>query len=372
MAKVKMAGQRVACVRPFLSVELDNIGRVFTCCNGYIKFPIGNIFEQSFEEIWNGERAREIRRKMLAGDLSCCNMDICNTRDLCGERTLDRNLSADELAALGEKMIYPRGVLLANDEECNVACMMCRHKVIAHSDQELAKMSAGNDNILSMLKNAELVYVSGKGDPFSSRYMRALIKQIVQTYPQMKFRVSTNGILASKELFEDLGLLRSESGGDEDRVTQVNFSIHAATEKTYNKIVKGGNWQAVMRNLKWLSERQRAGRIKELFMIFVLSSLNFRELPDFLRLTRQFGANPLIWDYKNWGVQSGLEARNLAVFDPRHRDYPELVEILQDEEIKLHLHGDVFSPALLKAMAAQLRARTPDEIAASKRWHSGD
>ncbi len=52
-----------ACQRPWTGLYVENNGFVKVCC--FDVKPIGNLDEQSFDEIWNGPLARELRRSFL-------------------------------------------------------------------------------------------------------------------------------------------------------------------------------------------------------------------------------------------------------------------------------------------------------------------
>jgi len=51
------------CLRPFTEIMLDENGLIYTCCPEFVKyFYIGNILENSFEDIWFGEKAAAFRK----------------------------------------------------------------------------------------------------------------------------------------------------------------------------------------------------------------------------------------------------------------------------------------------------------------------
>lgn len=54
------------CVQPWLTFGVRVDGRVFTCC-GTIE-PMGDLASQEFEEIWNGEKYKGLRRSLAKGD----------------------------------------------------------------------------------------------------------------------------------------------------------------------------------------------------------------------------------------------------------------------------------------------------------------
>jgi len=51
----------------YLKVGPD--GSAYPCCLAPEEFLLGNVFEQDFEEVWNGEMARNLRATYNAGRL---------------------------------------------------------------------------------------------------------------------------------------------------------------------------------------------------------------------------------------------------------------------------------------------------------------
>jgi len=58
------------CPLPWINAEIHSNGNVYTCCaNGII---LGNVNENCFDEIWNGEKAVSLREAFLAGEMAGC------------------------------------------------------------------------------------------------------------------------------------------------------------------------------------------------------------------------------------------------------------------------------------------------------------
>ncbi|NOZ63855.1 MAG: radical SAM protein [Caldiserica bacterium] len=51
---------KIPCYAGWLYLRIETDGSVIPCCKGH-KFPVGNIFKKSFQEIWNGEKERKFR-----------------------------------------------------------------------------------------------------------------------------------------------------------------------------------------------------------------------------------------------------------------------------------------------------------------------
>lgn len=54
----------------YLKVDAD--GSVYPCCREPAELNMGNLRKQSFEEIWNGKKYRQLRREMFTGKYSKC------------------------------------------------------------------------------------------------------------------------------------------------------------------------------------------------------------------------------------------------------------------------------------------------------------
>jgi radical SAM protein with 4Fe4S-binding SPASM domain len=53
-------------VMGYFKVEPD--GEAFPCCRAPEELRLGNVFEDGFEGVWNGEPMQQLRQRMFAGD----------------------------------------------------------------------------------------------------------------------------------------------------------------------------------------------------------------------------------------------------------------------------------------------------------------
>ena len=72
-------------------MKIEPTGEVFPCCRAPEELEMGNVHEQSIEEIWNGERYRDFRRRMFAGDYP----DVCASCDVLVANPRFRELQQD-------------------------------------------------------------------------------------------------------------------------------------------------------------------------------------------------------------------------------------------------------------------------------------
>lgn len=305
------------CKKPFENIEIHLGGDVFTCCPSWISwYSIGNIFEDSFDNILNSEKALEFRRKILKDDYSLCDRKRC----ICFEHIDKLNLS--------EQVEYPKYVKFCYDKECNYRCITCRDSSFVNSDAEVEFFDNKIKEVfLPLLKNADIVSLSGSGDPLASQHSRNLIKAIIKEYPNIKFELHTNGSRFNPSIIcDNLELL--------NQLHRVMISVHAATEETYKKITKRGSFSTVLKNIEWASQLKKEGKIDKVEIIFVVTVLNYEEMLYFAKLAKKYEIESVFWGVADWGTAFTSNYDDIAVFEKSHTKFAELKEILSDDIFK--------------------------------------
>lgn len=326
------------CALPFENIEIDNKGFVYTCCPTWINWnSIGNIFENSLAEIWNSEKAKELRESVLNGSYNLCSKEYCN--DVRGDFK-PPHLSFEDMKIQMERLPY--AVKLSYDKECNIDCKICRDNIILNSDEEYKQWDeVFFEKILPYLKETKIVTVNSHGDSFGSRHSRKVIKAIASTYPNIRFDFHTNATLCDEKMLKTLNVF--------DKFDVMRISVSATTAETYKKIVGHATdiiFEKLMSNLKMLSDIKRQ-RDFDYKLHFIVNSQNYTEIADFARMAESLGAMPCFWEYN---LSCSAYAHNLdeswRITNPKHPKYKELQEILQDSIFDNHIL--TMSPVLLK------------------------
>ena len=302
------------CAYPFEYCEINPDGLVSFCCTYWIKQNyIGNINEEPFQNIWNSPAAQAIRQSILNDSYLYCNRNICQNpqRPVRPEDTCPR-------------IPQPRCITLTVDHECNLSCITCRKKPVRYADLELEKLNEKIDGYLALLKDVPTVRLSGKGDPFASRNTSLLIMCLAETYPDMRFKFLTNGTLCNRKTMAALGV--------NGKVDSVEVSLHSATKEMWLEFTRGTaeQYDLLLKNISELAEMKRSGELSEFILNFVLTSVNYTELTDFVKLADKFSAKARIWGYRNWDIQTVQEAEELMIYNSQHRDYEKLQKIFKD------------------------------------------
>ena len=294
------------CQYPFDCCRINIDGNVSFCCWLLDKrLSLGNINTEPFEKIWNSPAARSIRQDVLAGNYAQCSRETC--------LFLTRPARPDD----NEFAPYPQIVEFNLSRECNLSCVICRTAHTQYLDCEFEKFQEKIDKIyIPLLKNTRQIYLSGSDEPFVSRHCRLLIQRILQTYPNIRFGFSTNGTLCSRKMLEDYGVC--------DKIDYLQISLHSATREMWLRFTRGSTEQyaRLMQNIGEMVELKKSGKLGKLELNFVLTSVNYTELADFVRFAEKLSALVLIWGVRH--------ADNIAVHFPTHQDYGKLKEILKD------------------------------------------
>ena len=312
--------KELICPAPFSQVYIYHDGRVFLCPDCYTspEAQIGNLNEQSFDDIWNSPKAVEIRQNAKNMIYKYCNPRACFVKSNFNVRIIPNQ----DIDYSVKQRKYPQMVCIGPDWECNASCIMCRPCLSRLTDEQLENFNKKiNEWYIPILKNAKELTLSTTSDPFASRNTRLLMKTAANTYPNLKFNLLTNGILCDRFNCEETGILK--------RINKIMFSIHASNKTTYEKVVKNGNYERMTENLKWMSSLKQNGEIKGLYLAFVISTKNFEDIPNFCEFARQNNAVALFWMCRDWGGNLGNADEPLEVWNKEHAKFRDLQRVLR-------------------------------------------
>jgi len=341
------------CAEPWGHFRVESDGNVYLCGSGWLVAPIGNVYQSSPMAMWNSPAAQAIRQSILDGSFKYCGRVHC-ARIAC--RTLPRREAVTKHGARSFPCIFlsplrasedpippnpqpsnlatafpivcpegPKDIALGLDASCNLACPQCRPDFHHASQGEREQLDRFVQGFLSseLLKNAQSLRVNDSGEVFVSKSYRALLKHLnKELYPNLTIAVITNGLLCNRKAFDDLNLW--------GRLLYIEVSVDAAREETYRVVRRGGDFKRLLANLEFLdSVRQREGEKFTLVLAFVVSALNFREIPGFLELAKRFRAFPSFVFLRNHHVLPPATFKKLDISNPDHPEYAEFLKVLE-------------------------------------------
>lgn len=323
--------KKKVCIQAYERAEILGIfGDVTPCCLEFTnRHSFGDIKEKSFEEIWNGEIARDFRRSMLDGSFKYCNRDLC---------MLDEGGLLVDADGYTEYADWPKEVELGVSTVCNVRCKMCRDN---NKPIEIEKDKSFREKMfkryMEIVPHIQTLFLNSFGEALIDDYCKKIIKEAVKINPKLRINLLSNGIFCNEKKFKEYNIL--------DKTDWVQCSIHAATKETYDKIVRGGDFKKVQKNVEWLAKEKKKGRFKKITLNFVVQSLNFHEMVLFAQWAESLDITCCFWEMRRQfnpdKTENPQEHNNVtemvteinypkyAVFLPEHPQYNELVKILQ-------------------------------------------
>lgn len=311
---------KLFCKNPFEYFEVQESGNVFPCCPGLVPHPIGNVFKDTPEQIWNSATAKDIRRSILAGSFDYCVKEKCSWLQ---KETPLKAVPQPEYRRV-RLTTKPRALVFSHDETCNLSCPSCRTEVIHRNAKQRERALYAQDQVVKWSQEEAHEYtVAAYGDPFSSPVYFNLLKQIDFTKnPRLKIKLQTNGLLFTPVSW---GLLKNIHG----RVSRLRVSVDAATSSTYAVLRRGGRFSVLLNNLQFMSELRKENKIERLELLFVVQKENFQEMPEFVELGKRFGCDEVRFQLlMDWGTFSLEQWTAKAVHLPQHPEHRSLLEML--------------------------------------------
>ncbi len=325
---------RFFCAQPFTNAAIDANGEVSLCCAAFLNKRAGNVLEASFPEVWNSESAQELRRSILDGDYAYCIEARCPF--LQGEILLQTKEEVKDTFLRSvidehqtELTVGPRELHAAYDATCNLACPYCRSDYIVLKGEEFSKSERIHQRVVEgALPITDTLIVSSQGDPFASKlYSRILREFDAAQFPQLRMRMTTNGILFTPENWASI---QASHGALE----HIHVSVNGASKESFEANQRGASWEKLLENLAFISEhcRDNAGKKRFVTLSFIVQQNNYREMPSFVEMVRHFG-----FDRAHFGMifqadrtYSDAEFAKLAVHWPNHPEHEEFLRVMAD------------------------------------------
>ena len=331
---------RLFCTKPFKWFEVfswQQIGVVHLCCAGWLEMSIGNLLHQSVDEIWNSLNAHKIRRSILDGSFKYCNRDLCPyLKTITGPVLRYKDIKDKELKEVIDEELTilpygPKAINCSYDRSCNLYCPSCRDHIFIETQNKIQILKIQDKIHKEALKGVHLLYIAGTGDPFGSPYNRKWLQTMKRDdMPNLKeIFLQTNAQLWTKKLWntipKDIRKL----------VKTTEISIDAASPETYAINRRGGNFEKLIENLKFISKLRKHGPIKTMRISMIVQENNFLEMPEFVRLGKSLNVDTVFFNQLvNWGTYSDEEFESRAIHFPEHPRNSEFVDLLKDKIFK--------------------------------------
>lgn len=329
--------------------EIHPNGDISLCCFSWLPKFFGNILDQTPEEIFNNPERLGLINDMTKGLYTECTDHCPFISSLLSGKTYPNSY----LVPL-DKLIddMPIVINFSYDQSCNLQCPSCRNDLILYKLGDNTKLDNIHTGVRKFVEylvsqgHQVALKITGSGDAFGSPTYWNFLKELAKNPNEsISLRLHTNGILMNEERLNIIKPIWHT-------IQQINVSVDAATEDTYEIVRKGGSLQKVRTNLDTLNELIARGHFPNMhsFMTnFTVQQRNYREVKEFLEW--QLGYSNINTVYfslmQQWGhLSSERFVKEFELSDVEKRELGRIISDSMFDNQKVIL-GNLYSLRIL-------------------------
>jgi len=294
------------CLNPFNYLEIHQ-EKVYCCCPSWLKLPVGDV--ENLSDIWHGENLKKIQESVLDGSYLYCNKELCPRLSELYYNNISTYFMEKKYFISANYNDGPEMLNLSFDRTCNLSCPSCRDQVESYElDNNIM------DNISNSFGNSVIkIGITGSGDAFASKIFRNfLINFDYEKFPKTSsIHLQTNGLLLTENMWNKMHKIHNLIGS-------ICISVDASTKETYEIIRRGGNWNTLMNNLKFISKLDCF-----IYFVFIVQDTNYKEMKSFYNLIENISPKFKIVFNKisNWGTYTEEEFKNKEIYNESHPEF---------------------------------------------------
>lgn len=289
------------CEIPFREMQTNVDGRLYGCCPGWTEFEFGNVKQDTPEKVWKSIYAKIFRLSIINRTFCFCKVTNC-PRLRKDAKVIDCNERFTHVTEEAPVNIYP-----ALDNTCNLYCASCRKKIEFAQGRDIEEGMYYVDRLINSgwFRENSRLQLSAAGEVFAGVINQRLLYGLPE---KCDVWIVSNGCLFTPDKFEKV---RNKF----NKIT-VNISVDAASREIYEIVRRGGNWEKLLENLRYLGKQRGNGAIARLYVNFTVQKDNYMDLPEFVKLAKRINVDAaIIKPIYNWGTYSNEKYREIAMFD---------------------------------------------------------
>jgi len=183
----------------------------------------------------------------------------------------------------------PKSIFIQAAGPCNSNCVFCSRQ----SQYEFFDLEAHNrrfeKNLYPFITKAETLILTGSGEFLSLPEAGDILDFFDQRFPHVEKCFSTNGSSLVPWACERIAASKS-------RYT-IHVSLHASNPILHKVMTRTDNFDKIVEQIKYILKLRRDKDSLHLNLIFVATTLNIEDLPNFIRLASSLNADKVICYY---------------------------------------------------------------------------
>jgi MoaA/NifB/PqqE/SkfB family radical SAM enzyme len=288
---------------------------VFSCCPSWLPNKISDL--EDINNAWESNELKEIQESIIDGSYKFCSKTQCPyLSELITQGTKPIVFTEKNKFDIKKYQNGPTNINFAFDRSCNLSCPSCRNVMIMANGEELEFIDNTINKISKKFGNSiEMFYLSGSSDPFASKSIRKFLLNFdKKQFPKVNhIHLHTNGLLLDEKIWNDLSHIH-------DLIKTVEISIDASTKDTYELVRRGGSWEKLNENLKFISTIKLTNKR----VSFVVQDSNYTEMESFYNLMMKIFNNKIDVFFNkitNWGTYTEGQFFIKQIWNENHPEF---------------------------------------------------
>lgn len=183
----------------------------------------------------------------------------------------------------------PKVIFIQASGPCNSNCVFCSRG----SDYEMFDLETFRkrfeEKLHCELSRAEQIVFTGSGEFLLLPEADKILDYFDINFPHVNKMFSTNGSSLTPKICEKIARARSKY--------TIHVSLHASNSQLHKVLTRSDSFYKILGQLKHLLEiRKNTGNLT-VYLIFVATTLNIEDLPNFVRLAANMGIDKVICYY---------------------------------------------------------------------------
>jgi MoaA/NifB/PqqE/SkfB family radical SAM enzyme len=262
-------------------------GNVFMCCYQR-RVPLGNLTEQSFEEVWYGSIANEVRQEIIKS-----NLPHACTGGGCPFEVNPRHASTFEIKRHHPVMLF----LYLPNTHCNIggekpskarpACLMCERSAPDYEFDKATRLPEILPLLRPQLRHMGQIHVQGVAEAFWKDAFFEILDAL--DWSQHRERVVASTVTNATLLTKKTALRFLEACP----LSGLGLSMDAASRETYKAIRRVDAYDVVCRNAIEFGKLRKDFPKNYLKIQNNLNTINVHEAVAMVRFAKEIGADEI-------------------------------------------------------------------------------
>lgn len=185
----------------------------------------------------------------------------------------------------------PPNLFLQIDGPCNQECIFCsrpKQYKFFNLDEWIRNFER---KFAPIINRAQRLHLTGAGELLLLPESQHVLRYFDNNFPQVEKVFATNGSVLEPK-FVDL-IMEAES-----RYT-IQVSLHTINPQIHHRLTQADNFSKIIANLEYLVNKQKNTDKVQVYLMFLLTTINIKNLPKFIKFGSKLGIDRVICEYNS-------------------------------------------------------------------------